>query len=224
MTRRWRVDMHSHCGYSKDSRTPVVVQARAIKASGLDVVCATDHDTIDGALRLRELADGYRIVIGEEISSADGDIVGLFLERVVPRGLSAEDTVAHVHEQGGLVSIPHPFSRNRRHRIRPAALTRIADRIDLIEILNAREAFTEDNRRAAAWASARGVVGAVGSDAHRAFEIGRTWLEMEPFEGAGDFVAAARGGIPHGGLMNLGVHVLTQFDTVLNRVLGPVRP
>jgi Predicted metal-dependent phosphoesterases (PHP family) len=117
--------MHTHCEYSPDSRTPVAVQALAIKAAGLDVVCATDHNTIEGALRLRELADGFRVIVGEEVSSREGEIIGLFLEKPIPRGLSAEDTIAQIHDQGGLVSVPHPYSHNRLYRIRRDALERV---------------------------------------------------------------------------------------------------
>ena len=129
--------MHTHCEYSPDSRTPVAVQVRAITASGLDVVCATDHNTIDGALRLRELAVGFRVVIGEEVSSRDGEIIGLFLEHAVPRDLSAEETIARIHGQGGLVSVPHPFSHNRIHHLRRDTLERVWPTIDAIEIFNA---------------------------------------------------------------------------------------
>src|SRR5688572_31843197 len=103
--------MHTHSEYSPDSRTSLKRQAAAVKAAGLHVVCATDHNTIEGALRLRELADGFRVVVGEEVSSRGGEIVGLFLEKEVQRGLSAEETIARIHDQGGLVSVPHPFSR-----------------------------------------------------------------------------------------------------------------
>src|SRR6266511_5232180 len=95
-----KVDMHTHSEYSPDSRTPLASQAAAIKAAGLDVVCATDHNTIDGALRLRELADGFRVIVGEEVSSRDGEIIGLFLDKAVPRGLSAEETIARIRDQG----------------------------------------------------------------------------------------------------------------------------
>src|SRR5207244_7517285 len=76
-----RVDMHTHCEASPDSRTPLAEQARAVRAAGLDVVCATDHNTIDGALRLREMADGFRVIVGEEVSSRDGELIGLFLDQ-----------------------------------------------------------------------------------------------------------------------------------------------
>lgn len=212
MTGRIRVDMHTHCEASRDSRTPVRVQAARIKEVGLDVVCATDHDTIDGALRLRELADGFRIVVGEEISSADGDLIALFIERAIPPGLSGEDTIARVREQGGLVCVPHPFSHNRRHRIRRAALERLWPLVDCVETFNAREVLSLDNKRAAEFAKERGIAAAAGSDAHTPWELGRVWVEMEDFAGPDQFRNALRGGIAHGSLAGVFVHFRTRYD------------
>ena len=209
-----KVDMHTHTEYSPDSRTPVKRQAAAIQAAGLDVVCATDHNTIEGALRLRELADGFRVVVGEEVSTRDGDMIGLFLEKAVPRDLSAEETIARIHDQGGLVSVPHPFSRNRLFHLRRAALDRVWKDIDCIEIFNAREAFTQDNLRAAAFAREKNIPGAVGSDAHRASEIGRAWVEVEEFKGREDFIAALREGSVIGKLTGNYIHVLTRLDVM----------
>jgi predicted metal-dependent phosphoesterase TrpH len=189
-------------------------QAAAIKAAGLDVVCATDHNTIEGALRLREMADGFRVVVGEEVSTRDGDMIGLFLEKAVPRDLSAEETIARIHDQGGLVSVPHPFSRNRLFHLRRAALDRVWKDIDCIEIFNAREAFTQDNLRAAAFAREKNIPGAVGSDAHRASEIGRAWVEVEEFKGREDFIAALREGSVIGKLTGNYIHVLTRLDVM----------
>jgi len=209
-----KVDMHTHSEYSPDSRTPLRVQAAAIKAAGLHVVCATDHNTIEGAVRLRELADGFRVVVGEEISSRDGEIIGLFLESAIPRDLSAEETIARIHDQGGLVSVPHPFSRNRRFHLRRSVLDRVYKDIDCIEVFNAREAFTQDNLRAAAFAKEKEIPGAVGSDAHRAAEIGRAWVEVEDFVGREDFIATLREGSVIGRLTGNYIHVLTRLDVV----------
>lgn len=204
--------MHTHCEYSPDSRTPIAVQARAILAAGLDVVCATDHNTIEGALKLRDQADGFRVVIGEEISSRDGEIIGLFLEQAVPRGLSAEDTITRIHEQGGLVSVPHPFSHNRIYHLRRDALERVWPQIDAIEVFNAREAIANDNRRAAAFAKEHDIPGAVGSDAHRPWEIGRAYLECADFTGPADFIASLRGGTVEGRLAGHSIHFYTRYD------------
>jgi predicted metal-dependent phosphoesterase TrpH len=204
--------MHTHTEASPDSRTKVAEQARAVRAAGIDVICATDHNTIEGGLRLRELADGFRVVIGEEISSRDGEIIGLFLERAVPRDLSGEETIARIHNQGGLVVVPHPFSINRRYHMRRASLDRLRPQIDALEIFNAREAIFLNNRSAAAYAKAHGIVGTAGSDAHRASEIGRAFVDMPDFAGRADFLDSVRQGVVQGRLSGGGVHVFTRYD------------
>ncbi len=212
--RRIRVDMHTHCEHSPDSRTPVAAQAKAIKAATLDVVCATDHNTITGALRLREISEGFRVVVGEEISSRDGEIIGLFLEREIPRDLSGEETIARIRDQGGLVCVPHPFSHNRVYHLRRDALDRLWPQIDALEVFNAREAFAADNRKAAAYARERNIPGAVGSDAHRASEIGRAWVEIADFDGRDEFLEALRGGAVHGRLTGPAIHIATRYDRI----------
>ena len=214
--RRVKVDMHMHSERSPDSRMRVAVQARRIREVGLDVACATDHNTIEGGLRLREAADGFRVIVGSEILSRDGEIIGLFLERDVPRGLSAEETIARIREQGGVVSIPHPFSRNRLNRIRRLALDRVRSSVDAIEVFNAREAFTGDNLRAARYAEEHGIAGAVGSDSHRPSEIGAAWLEMDDFSDAVSFVAALRTGTINGTLTGQLIHLWTRIDVLRN--------
>ena len=211
--------MHTHSEYSPDSRTPLAAQAAALKAAKIDVVCATDHNTIEGALRLREIADGVRVIVGEEISSRDGEIIGLFLEKVVPRDLSGEETIARIHDQGGIVSVPHPFSRNRLYHLRRDALERLWPQIDCIEIFNAREAFAADNKRAEVFAKERHIPGAVGSDAHRVSEIGRAWIEIADFEGRDGFMASLRDGQVHGRLTGSAIHLATRYD-VFRKWLG----
>lgn len=214
--------MHTHCEFSPDSRTPVAVQAKAIRAAGLDVVCATDHNTIEGALRLREVADGFRVIVGEEVSSRDGEIIGLFLERAVPRDRSAEETIALIHEQGGLVSVPHPFSHNRIYHLRREVLERVWPQIDAIEVFNAREAFAADNRRASAFARERNIPGAVGSDAHRPWELGRAYLECDDFSGRDGLLEALRSGRVQGRLAGHSIHFFTRYDK-LRKWLGKRR-
>jgi len=206
---RVRLDMHTHSEYSPDSRTPLATQLGALKAAKIDVVCATDHNTIEGALRLRDMADG---IVGEEVSTRDGEVIGLFLEKAIPRDLSAEETISRIHDQGGVVSVPHPFSRNRLRHIRRDALERIWQQIDCIEVFNAREAFASDNLRAAAFAKEHNIPGAVGSDAHRTSEIGRAWLEIDEFTDQQSFIEAVRNGAVHGRLIGSAIHLATRYD------------
>lgn len=184
--------MHTHCDASPDSRTPVGEQARAIRAAGLDAVCATDHNTIEGALRLQEVATGFRVIVGEEIRSRDGELIGLFLDRVIPADLSAEETISRIKDQGGLVVVPHPFSPTRPNPLLHLVLDRLWPTIDALEVLNGRREFPADNAKAATYARERGIPGTAGSDAHRASEIGRAFVEVEEFGSSEEFRQALR--------------------------------
>ena len=217
--RRIKLDMHTHCEYSPDSRTPIADQLQTLISAGIDVVCATDHNTIEGALRMREMAEGIRVIVGEEVSTRDGEIIGLFLEKPIPRDLSGEETIARIHDQGGIVSVPHPFSRNRLYHIRRDALDRLWPQIDCMEVFNAREAFAADNRRAEAYAKERNIPGAVGSDAHRVSELGRAWIEVDDFADREGFIDALRGGVVHGRLIGSAIHIATRYD-VFRKWLG----
>jgi predicted metal-dependent phosphoesterase TrpH len=199
--RRIRLDMHLHTEHSVDSDATVADQLAALASAGIDVVCVTDHNTIAGAQRMREAAgDGLRVIVGEEISTRDGELLGLFLDRPVPAELSCEEAIALVHEQGGIVSVPHPFSRNRPRHLRRDALDRVWPQIDCLEIFNAREISAAENQRAAAYARERNIPGAAGSDAHRASDVGRAWIEIDDFTAPEDLLEALRTGAVHGRL------------------------
>ena len=217
MRGRLRVDMHVHSEYSPDSHSALRSLANAASAAGLDVVCLTDHDTVEGALRLREMDVSFRVVVGEEVYSRDGEIIGLFLERAVLPGLTAEETIARIHDQGGVAYVPHPFSRNRLRHLRRDALERVAPLVDALEVFNAREVLAGDNRRALAFAREHKLPGGAGSDAHRPSEVGRAYVEVPPFGTAEEFVAALRLGQTAGSLSGLRVHLRTRYDVFRKR-------
>jgi predicted metal-dependent phosphoesterase TrpH len=187
--------MHTHCEASPDSATSIEDQARAIREALIDVVCATDHNTIEGARRLEDIAVGFRVIVGEEIGSREGEIIGLFLDNAIPPGLSAEETIARIKAQGGLVIVPHPFTPSRPQQLRRQTLDRLWPQIDGLEVLNGREEFPSDNRKAAAYARERGIPGTAGSDAHRATEVGRAYVEVEDFASPEELLHALRTGV-----------------------------
>jgi len=171
------LDLHSHSSASFDSvASPQKLIAKALRI-GLTHLAITDHERIDGALRARDLAPaGLTIIVGEEIRSADGDMIGLYLERAVPPGLSAADTAEAIHEQGGVVGLPHPFDRFRssggtQSLERQRTLDAFAAVVDYVEIHNAR-AYRDANPLAGAFAEDRGLPGTASSDAHSVMELG----------------------------------------------------
>src|SRR5256714_12534311 len=139
--------MHMHTEYSRDSRVLLADFAELARKAQLGAVCITDHDTIEGGLRLREMNTGLQVIVGEEMTTPDGELVGLYLSKRVAPGLSPEHTIDLIHEQGGLASVPHPFSRNRRRHLRRAALERVAPKQHSVEVLNPREVASSSNVR-----------------------------------------------------------------------------
>jgi predicted metal-dependent phosphoesterase TrpH len=209
---RIRLDMHMHTEYSRDSRVGLADFAGLARKAELGAVCITDHDTIEGGLRLREMDSGLQVIVGEEITTVDGELVGLYLEKKVTPGLSAEQTIELIHEQGGLAYVPHPFSRNRRRHLRRSVLERVAGELDIVEVFNAREAASASNVRALEFARAHDLPGGVGSDSHRPIEIGRAYVDVVPFVTPQELLAALREGKVTGTLSGLGIHVRTWVD------------
>ena len=173
------VDLHCHTRASFDSLSSQEDVVRAAAARGLTHLAVTDHDRIDGALRARDLArPGLTIIVGEEVKTADGDLICLFLERAVPPGRTALETIAAVREQGGLVGIPHPFDRFRNSLLREARLASLATRVDWVETHNARIIGSSGNERAAELAREHGLPGVAVSDAHSVMEISVSYTVM----------------------------------------------
>jgi predicted metal-dependent phosphoesterase TrpH len=168
-------DLHAHSSASFDSlASPEKMVQKALRI-GLTHLAITDHERIDGALRARDLApDDLQIIIGEEVRTRAGDLIGLFLERPVPPGLSPAETAAAIHEQGGLVGLPHPFDRFRSSGGDKAAaaaeVAALAAAVDYVEIHNAR-AYGSANPMAAQFANEHGIPGVASSDAHSVTEL-----------------------------------------------------
>jgi len=207
-----RLDMHMHTEYSRDSRVALADFAELARKAQLGAVCITDHDTIEGGLRLREMDTGLQVIVGEEITTADGELVGLYLEKRVAPGQSAERTIDLVHEQGGLAYVPHPFSRNRRRHLRRAVLETVAAKLDIVEVFNAREVASSSNVRALEFARQHSLPGGVGSDSHRAIEIGRAYVGVAPFVTPQELLVALREGKVTGTLSGFAIHVRTWVD------------
>ena len=182
------VDLHCHTNASFDSLSDPVKVAYTAHRRGLTHLAITDHDTIEGALRARDEApDGLTIIVGEEVKTAAGDLICLFLEHAIPPGLSVAETVAAAREQGGLVGIPHPFDGYRRSLLKDEGLASIAVLVDWVETHNARVVFGGGNEKAVAFAAEQRLPGVAVSDAHTILEVGvaYTTLAGDPSTPAG---------------------------------------
>jgi hypothetical protein len=180
-----RVDCHLHTMWSGDCTTTPDEMAAAVTATGLDVVCITDHSTVAGARTLAaEGSLACRIVIGQEQRMPDGELIGLFLEDRIPPGLrSALECALAIRERGGLTYVPHPFDP-LRHRIAAHSLDQLVAEglVDMIETRNGKTSLEHLNSCAAEFAARYGLAAGAGSDAHVPDAVGAAYVEMADFK------------------------------------------
>ncbi len=208
-----KADLHAHTHFSRDALTSVETFARRYQQAGIDCVAVSDHNNIDGALAVRESA-AFRVIVSEEIKSSEGEIIGLFLRETIRKGLTPEDTLRAIREQGGLVLIPHPYDRVRRSPLRPEAALRIMNEVDVIEVFNSRTVYAADNERSRRMAEEHGKLMSAASDAHTPWEIGSAYVEMPAFEGPGDFLVALGKGAIVGRRSFVGFHFLSTWAKI----------
>ena len=192
-----RVDMHSHTMFSGDSTTTFDEIAESVVEAGIDVLCITDHNAIDGAKRLGDaLKDVCRIIVGEEVRTHTGEIIGLFLTEKISYGASAGETARQIREQGGIVYVPHPFDPMRKN-LTETSLVDIVDAglVDAIEAFNAKTSLQSLNTRASQFGRDHNLVLGAGSDAHVPHALGAAYMQMPDFDGPTDFLAKLREGV-----------------------------
>ncbi|MDZ4762957.1 MAG: PHP domain-containing protein [Chloroflexota bacterium] len=187
----WNVELHSHTRWSKDSVIPFETIIKLCRARGVHKIAITDHNTADGALAMHKLAPDL-VIVAEEIMTTQGELLGYFLKESIPAGLTPNETIGRLREQGAAISVAHPFDRLRKGAWHEGDLRQIMDQVDAIEIFNARCIYPADNARAIAFAEAHNLLGTVGSDAHNRAEYGRAVTVMSPFEDAEGFVESLR--------------------------------
>ncbi len=186
MTEKLHVECHAHTCFSGDCRTTLTRLLEACQATGINCIAITDHNTIEGAVEFKKYAP-LKVIVGEEIFTRQGEIIGYFLQEVIPAGLTARETVQAIKKQGGLVCVPHPFDRWRGSALKSAALHEILADLDIIEIFNGRNLFSADNEKAWNFAKQHGKLITVGSDSHFFREIGCCRLIMPDFSDSADF-------------------------------------
>jgi predicted metal-dependent phosphoesterase TrpH len=176
----YRADFHTHSVASPDGALGLEHYRRMLQkgglAGGLDFIAVTDHNTIAMARQIHaELGD--RIIIGEEITAQEGEVIGLYLTEAIPPLLTVLETVEAIHKQGGLVYVPHPFETVRKG-LSYEALQGIAKHVDVIEVHNGRAVFQNFSEKALSWAKEHGVPGAASSDAHGFSGWGKTYTML----------------------------------------------
>jgi predicted metal-dependent phosphoesterase TrpH/glycosyltransferase involved in cell wall biosynthesis len=186
------VDLHMHTDHSPDCATPVDTLLDTAKRVGLGAIAITDHNEISGALEARDRANGIKVIVAEEVKTADqGEVIGLFIEEKIPRGMTLQETIAEIRRQGGLVYVPHPF--DRMHAVPDYEhLLDVVEDIDAMEVFNPRVAFSAFNEEAARFAAKYRIVAGAGSDSHVAQGLGSVKIRMRDFDGPDEFLESLR--------------------------------
>ena len=186
------VDLHMHTDHSYDCATPVEVLLAEARARGLGAIAVTDHNEVSGAHAARAQADGIGVIVGEEVKTADqGEVIGLFIENKIARGMTLQQTIAEIKRQGGLVYVPHPF--DRLHSVPDYEhLLDVLDDVDAIEVFNPRVAISEFNDEAARFAAKYRIPAGAGSDAHVPQGLGSVRIRMREFDGPEEFLESLR--------------------------------
>ena len=224
-------DFHIHTRFSRDS---ILGEERFIRLAlerGLTHVAVTNHNNVEGAVAVRDkvrelgLEQELSVILGEEVSTSDGEVVGVFLQRTIPRGLSADETADAIHEQGGLVSVPHPYDPFRPSHIREAPLLALleAGKVDMIEVFNSRVTLQRHNLAAAELAARYEIPGIAASDSHSSFEIAMSFNALPAFASADELRAALPANEWQGSRSTVLIHLTTRWavwSNIVRRWLG----
>jgi predicted metal-dependent phosphoesterase TrpH len=190
-----KVDLHVHTNYSSCSILKIDTLKKLCKK--FDIYPAiTDHNVIAGAKKFKNC------ILGEEIMTKEGEIIGLFLNGQIKKGLSIEETIDKIKEQGGIVYVPHPFDWRRRSQVK-----RTNFKMDMIEVFNGRIWQQSLNEKAKEFAKKNKITMGVGSDTHTPFELGRIYNEIEEFNSPKEFLKNMK----KAKLVTCNQGVLTQF-------------
>jgi len=212
-----RADLHVHTCYSRDCCTPLdQIVARCLE-TGIDCIAIADHNTIAGALKLKEFAP-LKVIVAEEILTPAGELMGLFLTEEVPKGLSPEETIARIRSQGGLVGIPHPFGRSLRQNSNKLISEEILSQVDIVEVFNSRTPLPHSSTSAWRLALEYGLATSAGSDAHTAGEIGQAYIEMPEFNNSSDFLDCLSQGRIFGRRSSPLVHFASTWAKIRKRI------
>jgi predicted metal-dependent phosphoesterase TrpH len=196
---RIQADFHSHSNYSRDSVINPQTFVDSCVRKGVDCIAVTDHNEIEGAFVIQKLAaerapGKLKVLVGEEVKTSEGEIIGLFLKEFVPRDMAPEETVRAIHEQGGLAIVPHPYDIFRRSVIKEGALERIKHDVDAIEGFNCRNILARHDVKAGNLARTVDKPMTLGTDSHSPWELGGARLELDDFETPDEFLTALKGG------------------------------
>ena len=186
-----KADFHIHTKYSLDCHTELEDIIERCRTLGINCINVCDHNAVEGALKLKEIAP-FKVIVAEEILTHNGEVMGMFLKKHIASGIPIEKAIDAIKEQGGLVAIPHPFDPMRGLRLKAEEFDKLAPRIDIIEVFNARCPFGKADIKARNYAKQHNLPGTAGSDAHTIGEIGNVLVTLPDFNSPQEFLVALK--------------------------------
>jgi hypothetical protein len=216
-----RSEFHCHSIYSPDSLVRMEDLLAACKQKQIDKIAITDHNRLDGALRAHAL-DTQRVIIGEEIQTTEGEILGYFLREEIPAGLEPIEVIRRLKDQGAFISVAHPFDTNRDvTHWQPGTLEAMLPFLDAFETFNARCLRQVYNDKAQAFAREHGLAEIVGSDAHSTYELGRATMLLPDFNTAMELRTALQEAQRDVHLSAASVHLFSVWAKIVKKVRKP---
>ncbi len=214
------LEFHSHTLASKDSLTRPEDLIRTTRKKGIDRLVITDHNSTAGAVAAHNL-DPELVIVGEEIMTTRGEILAAFVQEEIPAGLTPQKTIKILREQGAFISVSHPYDTHRKGGWLETDLLEIAPLVDAIEVFNSRCMDPHFNVQAKAFAEKHNIPGTVGSDAHGAFEVGRSVLLLDPFTGPDEMRKVIRQAKVQTKLSPWWVHLVSRYASMKKRMANP---
>lgn len=190
----YKIDLHTHSTASHDGGITANQYAKILSTNVLDVIAVTDHNTIDFAVGLQKML-GDRIIVGEEIMTTGGEIIGLYLTKKIRPGHSPLETIKQIKDQGGLVYVPHPFESVRKG-LHPSIMEELVDYLDIVEVCNGRAFLQNRSAQTVIWAKLNHIIGVASSDAHGIKGLGKTYTSVKKLPSRDDLIKTIASGIP----------------------------
>lgn len=212
-----KIDLHTHSIASPDGGLRAKDYDWLLNKKILDIIAITDHNRIDFALEQQQL-HGDKIIVGEEIMTTAGEIIGLYLQKRVAPGLTPHETVAEIQSQGGIVYLPHPFETTRKG-LQQNVLDEIEDHIAIVEVFNGRALFQNKSAEAVVWARLHNKLQAASSDAHGRSGAGRTFTQLKSLPTKETLLALLAQGVCHAGRPPLVSLLYPKYNTIRKKVL-----
>ena len=171
--KEYRYIFHVHTEYSPDSDVNLNKLYKSLKKNNIFGIAITDHNTIEGAVKFKKIyGHDIDVIIGEEIMTTEGEIVGLFLNENIEKGLTSRETIKRIMDQNGVIYVPHPFDKKRQKTcLSEDIISKYSNYIDIIEVFNGRCVGKYDIDQAVLLNNRLNKRGIIGSDAHSYYEL-----------------------------------------------------